>query len=110
MSQDEIAVMDGGKCILQLRGVRPFLSEKFDITKHPRYKYLADADKKNTFDVDRFLTATRRKRQQVVTQDEIFDLYEIDLSDEDGAVKEPNVHSQPHYNFISSKPMKEKNA
>ena len=87
MSQDEIAVMDGGKCILQLRGVRPFLSEKFDITKHPRYKYLADADKKNTFDVDRFLTATRRKRQQVVTQDEVFDLYEIDLSDEDAAAE-----------------------
>ena len=87
MSQDEIAVMDGGKCILQLRGVRPFLSEKFDITKHPRYKYLADADKKNTFDVDRFLTATRRKRQQVVTQDEVFDLYEIELSDEDAAVE-----------------------
>ena len=87
MSQDEIAVMDGGKCILQLRGVRPFLSEKFDITKHPRYKYLADADKKNAFDVDRFLTATRRKRQQVVTQDEIFDLYEIDLSDEDAAAE-----------------------
>ena len=87
MSQDEIAVMDGGKCILQLRGVRPFLSEKFDITKHPRYKYLADADKKNTFDVDRFLTAMRRKRQQVVTQDEIFYLYEIDLSDEDAAAE-----------------------
>lgn len=87
MSQDEIAVMDGGKCILQLRGVRPFLSEKFDITKHPRYKYLADADKKNTFDVDRFLAATRRKRQQVVTQDEVFDLYEIDLSDEDAAAE-----------------------
>ena len=48
MTQDEIAVMDGGKCILQLRGVRPFFSDKFDITKHPRYKYLADADKKNT--------------------------------------------------------------
>ena len=46
MTQDEIAVMDGGKCILQLRGVRPFFSDKFDITKHPRYKYLADADKK----------------------------------------------------------------
>src|SRR5699024_10252567 len=50
MTQDEIAVMDGGKCILQLRGVRPFFSDKFDITKHPRYNYLADADKKNTFD------------------------------------------------------------
>ena len=46
MSEDEIAIMDGGKCILQLRGVRPFFSEKFDITKHPHYKYLADADKR----------------------------------------------------------------
>ena len=54
MSQDEIATMDGGKCILQVRGVRPFFSEKYDITKHPRYKYLSDADKKNTFDVDRY--------------------------------------------------------
>ena len=85
MSEDEIAIMDGGKCILQLRGVRPFFSEKFDITKHPHYKYLADADKKNTFDVDRFLSTLRRKRQQVVAQDESFDLYEIDLSDEDAA-------------------------
>ena len=51
MTQDEIAVMDGGKCILQLRGVRPFFSDKYDLTKHPRYKYLADADKKNVFDV-----------------------------------------------------------
>lgn len=83
MSEDEIAIMDGGRCILQLRGVRPFFSEKFDITKHPHYKYLADADKKNTFDVDRFLSTLRRKRQQVVAQDESFDLYEIDLSDED---------------------------
>ena len=81
MSEDEIAIMDGGRCILQLRGVRPFFSEKFDITKHPHYKYLADADKKNTFDVDRFLSTLRRKRQQVVAQDEPFDLYEIDLSD-----------------------------
>ena len=55
MTQDEIAVMDGGKCILQLRGVRPFFSDKFDITKHPRYKYLADADKKNTFDIEKYL-------------------------------------------------------
>ena len=85
MSEDEIAIMDGGRCILQLRGVRPFFSEKFDITKHPHYKYLADADKKNTFDVDRFLSTLRRKRQQVVAQDEPFDLYEIDLSDEDAA-------------------------
>ncbi len=54
MTQDEIAVMDGGKCILQLRGVRPFFSDKYDITRHPNYKYLADYDKKNTFDVERF--------------------------------------------------------
>ena len=85
LSEDEIAIMDGGRCILQLRGVRPFFSEKFDITKHPHYKYLADADKKNTFDVDRFLSTLRRKRQQVVAQDEGFDLYEIDLSDENAA-------------------------
>ena len=87
MSEDEIAIMDGGRCILQLRGVRPFFSEKFDITKHPHYKYLTDADKKNTFDVDRFLSTLRRKRQQVVAQDESFDLYEIDLSDEAAAAE-----------------------
>ena len=51
MTEDEIAVMDGGKCILQLRGVRPFFSDKYDITKHPNYKYLSDYDKKNTFDI-----------------------------------------------------------
>ena len=85
MSQDEIATMDGGKCILQVRGVRPFFSEKYDITRHPRYKYLSDADKKNYFDVDRYLTAMRRKRQRVVSQEETFDLYDIDLSDEDMA-------------------------
>lgn len=85
MSQDEIATMDGGKCILQVRGVRPFFSEKYDITRHPRYKYLSDADKKNHFDVDRYLTALRRKRQRVVSQEETFDLYDIDLSDEDMA-------------------------
>ena len=87
MSEDEIAIMDGGRCILQLRGVRPFFSEKFDITKHPHYKYLADTDKKNTFDVDRFLSTLRRKRPQVVAQDEPFDLYEIDLSDESAAAE-----------------------
>ena len=87
MSQDEIATMDGGKCILQVRGVRPFFSEKYDITRHPRYKYLSDADKKNYFDVDRYLTALRRKRQRVVSQEETFDLYDIDLSDEDIAAE-----------------------
>ena len=49
-------VMDGGKCILQLRGVRPFLSDKYDITKHPNYKYLSDFDKKNAFDVERYMS------------------------------------------------------
>ena len=85
MSQDEIAVMDGGKCILQVRGVRPFFSEKYDLTRHPRYKYLSDADPKNKFDVDRFLASMRRRKKLVVTQDEVFDLYDIDLSDEDAA-------------------------
>ena len=56
MSQDEIAVMDGGKCILQLRGVRPFFSDKYDITQHPNYKYLSDFDKKNAFDVERYMS------------------------------------------------------
>ncbi|VFB15922.1 Uncharacterised protein [Urinicoccus massiliensis] len=55
MSQDEITVMDGGKCIYQLRGVRPFLSDKFDITKHKNYKLLEDYDKKNLFDVEGYL-------------------------------------------------------
>lgn len=83
MSQDEIAVMDGGKCILQVRGVRPFFSEKYDITRHPQYKYLSDADKKNAFDVDGYLAAMRRRQRQVVTQEEVFDFYEIDLSDDE---------------------------
>ena len=87
MSQDEIATMDGGKCILQVRGVRPFFSEKYDITKHPRYKYLSDADKKNTFDVDRYLSSMRRKKKRVVSEAETFELYDIDLSDEDMAAE-----------------------
>ena len=60
MTQDEIAVMDGGKCILQLRGVRPFFSDKFDITKHPRYQYLSDADKRNVF--ERIRSGTRQQQ------------------------------------------------
>ena len=77
MTQDEIAVMDGGKCILQLRGVRPFFSDKFDITKHPNYKYLSDSDKKNTFDVEKHL----RRRPAIVKPEEVFDCYEIDAAD-----------------------------
>ena len=83
MTQDEIAVMDGGKCILQLRGVRPFLSDKYDITKHPNYKYLSDFDKKNAFDVERYMST----RPAIVKPDEAFDIYEIDLSDEDAAAE-----------------------
>ena len=55
MSVDELAVLDGSKCILQLRGVRPFLSDKYDLTKHPNYKYTADADDKNWFDIEKYL-------------------------------------------------------
>ena len=77
MTQDELAVMDGGKCILQLRGVRPFFSDKYDITKHPNYKYLSDADPKNAFDMEKHL----RKRPAIVKPDEVFDYYEIDAAD-----------------------------
>ena len=86
MTQDEIATMDGGMCILQLRGVRPFFSKKYDITKHPRYKYLSDADKKNTFDIERYIRVQRKKKKHpsaVIVPEEPFDLYEIELSDED---------------------------
>ena len=55
MSQDEITVMDGGKCIYQLRGVISFLSDKFDITKHKNYKLLEDYDERNVFDVEKYL-------------------------------------------------------
>ncbi len=67
MTQDEIAAMDGGKYILQLRGVRPFFSDKFDITKHPKYRYLSDADPKNTFDMEKHL----RCHPAVVKPDEV---------------------------------------
>ena len=82
MDVDELAVLDGGKCILQLRGVRPFLSNKYDITKHPLYKYLSDYDKKNAFDIERFLS-TRLKPKS----DEVYDVYEITEvdADSDGA-------------------------
>ena len=73
MSQDELAVMDGGKCILQLRGVRPFLSDKYDITKHPNFKYTADANKKNAFDIEAFLSARLKLKPN-----EICDVYEVD--------------------------------
>ena len=77
MTQDEIATMDGSKCILQVRGVRPFLSDKFDITAHPNYKYLSDFDKKNAFDPEKEL----KRRPAIVGQNEVFDYYEIDVGD-----------------------------
>lgn len=80
LSIDELAVLDGGKCILQLRGVRPFLSDKYDITRHPNYKYLADADKKNAFDIERFLSTRLQPKP-----DEVYDVYEVDVSGEDAA-------------------------
>jgi type IV secretion system protein VirD4 len=84
LSQDEIAVMDGGKCICMLRGVRPFLSAKYDITKHPRYKYLSDANEENTFDVAKYLDRLRRPRPPFAPN-EPFDFYVIeDSADEPG--------------------------
>ena len=77
MSRDELAVMDGSKCILQLRGVRPFLSDKFDITKHKRYKELSDFDKKNEFNVECYL----KHELRLLTTEE-FDLYEVDVTEQ----------------------------
>ena len=76
MSQDELAVMDGGKCIFMLRGVRPFLSEKYDLTKHPNYKYTADADPKNVFDMERYM----KSRRTVVKPTDRFEVYEINVT------------------------------
>lgn len=74
---DELAVLDGGKCILQLRGVRPFMSNKFDITKHPNYKYLSDADPRNNFDIKKYLSTQLKTKP-----DEKYEVFEIDVSDE----------------------------
>ena len=76
MTQDELAVMDGGKCIFMLRGVRPFLSDKYDLTRHPNYRYTADADPKNVFDMERYM----KKQRAVVKPTDIFDVYEIDAT------------------------------
>ena len=76
LSVDELEVLDGGKCILQLRGVRPFLSSKYDITKHPHYKYLSDADPKNAFDVEQFI-----RRKMKVKADTVMDVYEVDAEE-----------------------------
>ncbi len=78
MTKDELAVMDGGKCILQLRGVRPFYSKKFDITGHKRYKELSDFDKKNAFDVEQYMRCKLRMR----ADDEV-EVFEIEVTDND---------------------------
>lgn len=73
---DELAVLDGGKCILQLRGVRPFMSNKFDITKHPNYKYLSDADDRNYFDIEKYLSTQLKAKP-----DEVYEVFDVDASD-----------------------------
>ena len=86
MSRDELAVMDGNKCILQLRGVRPFLSNKYDITKHKRYKELADADKRNAFDVEKYL-----EHKLVFSKNTEFEVYEVNVTEEDVKEAEQNI-------------------
>ena len=77
MTRDELAVMDGGKCILQLRGVRPFLSDKYDITKHPNYKYTSDYDPRNAFDIEKYLSTTLRPKQ-----DEVYESFDVGFVDD----------------------------
>lgn len=76
-SIDELAVLDGGKCILQLRGVRPFLSNKYDITKHPNFKYLSDYSKRNEFNIEEFLSTKLKTKE-----DEEYDTYEISAEEQ----------------------------
>lgn len=73
MSRDELAVLDGGKCILQLRGVRPFLSDKYDLTQHPSYKYTSDYDPKNALDIEKFLN-----RKEKIHPDDTFIMVDAD--------------------------------
>ena len=77
MSIDELAVMSGEKCILQLRGVRPFLSNKYDITKHPNYQYLSDADPRNAFDIEKHLST--KLKLSPTDQFEVFETDEPDV-------------------------------
>ncbi|CAB1246171.1 Conjugal transfer protein TraG [Ruminococcaceae bacterium BL-6] len=81
-SVDELSVLDGGKCILQLRGVRPFLSDKYDITKHPNYKYLSDYDPLNAFHIEKFLSTKLKPKP-----DDVFNTYSVDLSGEPKAAE-----------------------
>lgn len=86
MSVDELAVMDGRKCILQLRGVRPFLSNKFDTTSHPNYKYLKSADPKNAFDIEKHL-----KRHLKLKANEVYQVFEVDLENEPDDLDDPDA-------------------
>ena len=83
MSRDELAVMDGNKCILQLRGVRPFFSDKYDITKHRRYKELSDYNRKNEFDIEKYL-----EHKLVISRDTAFEMHEYEIAKEDIAAIE----------------------
>ncbi|MGF0102702.1 VirD4-like conjugal transfer protein, CD1115 family [Bariatricus sp. SGI.019] len=83
MSRDELAVMDGNKCILQLRGVRPFFSDKYDITKHRRYKELSDYNRKNEFDIEKYL-----EHKLVISRDTAFEMHEYEITKEDIAAIE----------------------
>lgn len=85
---DELAVLDGSKCILQLRGVRPFLSNKFDITQHKNYRYLSDANPKNEFDIEKFLSHRLKPKQ-----DEAYNVFEVDVSEADEAAGEQPAFS-----------------
>ena len=78
MSQDEIAVMDGGKCIMQLRGVRPFFSDKYDITRHKQYKLLSDYSEKNAFDIEKYCKNLNMAR--VKENDVVDDYVEVDAT------------------------------
>ncbi len=80
MSQDELAIMDGGKCILQLRGVRPFLSDKYDLTKHPNFRYTADYDEKNALDIAKFLSTTLKLKP-----DDAYEVYKVNLTGDTAA-------------------------
>ncbi len=81
LSVDELAVLDGGKCIMQLRGVRPFLSEKFDITKHKNYRYLSDANPKYAFNIEKYIA--KKKRELIVKPDDDYDYFEFPELDEE---------------------------
>ena len=86
MTMDELTTMPGNKCILQLRGLRPFLSPKYDLRKHPNFKYTAEADKRNAFDIGRLVN--RRMR---LNPNEQYTIYEVDAAEEPTAISEDEV-------------------